>query len=230
LPAARGKNAGELRDGKLTVEITEHFADEDDARRAIDPFLRAWEIEADLNSNVGMIRFKFDRADLIDRDPPPPGTPQFIHAKAVATGIAVGNASLHVTYRKYPRPPAVFRTTTEVEIAYHRWMGYRAGKEPLQSMAYSILTLLESSAGGRKRVAQTFQIDEAVLDRIGKLSSTKGDARTARKFRRGTVLQELSSPEKQWLEQAIRRVIHRLGEHASGAPLPQITLTDLPKL
>lgn len=42
----------DLGDKKLRIAPTEHFSDEDEARRAVDPFLRAWEIEADLNSNV----------------------------------------------------------------------------------------------------------------------------------------------------------------------------------
>ena len=42
--------------------------------------------------------------------------------------------------------------------------------------------------------------------------------------------EELSGPEKQWLEQAIRRVIYRLGERASGVPLTRIRMSDLPKL
>jgi hypothetical protein len=109
-------------------------------------------------------------------------------------------------------------------------MAFRAGKEPLQSMAYFVLTLLESVAGNRQEAARSFSIDLSVLSTIGRLSSTKGDSSTARKIKSPKPLQELSGPEKQWLEQAIRRVIHRLGEHASGMPLTQIKLSDLPKL
>src|SRR5229473_199914 len=72
----------DLSDGKLRIVPTEHFAAEDDAHRAVEPFLRTWEIEADLTSNIGMIRFKFDRADVIDRHPPPVGSPQLIAGKA----------------------------------------------------------------------------------------------------------------------------------------------------
>jgi hypothetical protein len=63
--------AFELADGKLTIAPVEHCLDEEEARRAIEQFLRAWEIDADLTSNLGMIRFTFERVELIDRDPPP---------------------------------------------------------------------------------------------------------------------------------------------------------------
>ncbi len=220
----------ELRDGKLSITPTEHFADEDDARQAIEPFLRAWEIEADLNSNVGMIRFKFAQAELIDRDPPPPGASQVFQVKAALTVELSCRASVHLTCSKYPEPPKAFRTTSEVELGYRRWISFRAGKEPLQSLAYFVLTLLESSAGSRREASQVFQIDFPVLSTIGRLSSTKGDGTTARKVGPGTPLQELSGAEKHWLEQTVRRIIHRLGEHASGAPLTPITLSDLPAL
>jgi hypothetical protein len=46
-----------LVDKALRIKPTEHFSDEGEACTAIEPFLRAWEIEADLTSNVGAIRF-----------------------------------------------------------------------------------------------------------------------------------------------------------------------------
>lgn len=220
----------DLSDGRLRIVSTEHFSDEEEARRAVEPFLRAWEIEGDLNSNIGMIRFKFDRVDVIDRDPPPPGSPQVINLKGISSVSFVGSASLHLTCSKYPQPPGTFRATPEVQHAYRRWLGYRSGNEPLQSMAYFVLTLLESAAGSRPNAARSFQIDLSVLRTIGRLSSTKGDENTARKASPGNQFQALSGAEKQWLEDAVRRVIHRLGEHASGGPLSSISLRDLPNL
>lgn len=222
--------AFDLCDSKLRIAPVEHFSEEEEARRAVEPFLRAWEIEADLNSNVGMIRFTFERVELIDRDPPPPGSPQVINVKGIASISMVGSASLHITCRKYPQPPNAFRATPEVQHAYRRWIGFRSGKEPLQSMAYFVLTLLESAAGGRMNAARSFNIESAILGTIGRLSSTKGDPSTARKAGPGTQFQELTSAEKQWLEKAIPLIIRRLGEHASGAPLVPIALTDLPSI
>jgi hypothetical protein len=65
----------DVREGKLIVEPADHFARKADARGVIEPFLRAWEIQADIDFNIGTIRFKFMRADVVDRDPPPPGSP-----------------------------------------------------------------------------------------------------------------------------------------------------------
>lgn len=222
--------AFDLIDSKLRIVPIEHFPDEDDARRAVEPFLQAWEIEADITSNIGMIRFKFDRAEVIDRNPSPLGSPQVIELKAASMVFVGGSVSVHQTCSKYPQPPKTFRATPEVQHAYRRWLGYRADKEPLQSMAYFVLTLLESVAGDRQSAAHSFQIDYKILGTIGRLSSTKGDESTARKADQGNKFHDLSGTEKQWLEEATRRVIHRLGEHASGAPLTLISLRDLTSL
>lgn len=217
-------------ENKLRISPAEHFADEEEARRAIEPFLRAWEIDADLRSNVGRIRFKFERVALVDRDPPPPGSSAVIHVKAASMVLLGGSVSIHVTHKKYPEPPKTFSATPEVQHAYRRWLGFRFGKEPLQSMAYFVLTLLESAAGGRQPASRAFQIDSLVLGTIGRLSSTRGDEGTARKAGPGIQFQDLSGAEKQWLEEAIRRVIRRLGEHASGASLTLISMSDLPSI
>lgn len=220
----------DLNDGRLRISPAEHFPDEDDARQAVEPFLRAWEIEADLTSNIGMIRFKFDQTEVTDRNPPPAGSPKVIKAKVGSMVLVGGNVSFHLTRSKYPQPPKTFRATPEVQHIYRRWLGFRQGKEPLQSMAYFVLTLLESVASGRQTAARLFQIDVKVLKTIGRLSSTRGDQSTARKAIAGNQYQELTGLEKQWLEEATRRVIYRLGEHASGAPLTPISLSDLPSL
>jgi len=112
-------------------------------------------------------------------------------------------------------------------------------------MAYFILTLFQKAAeeatsaekaasakeGARKRAARHFRIDEKVLGKIGELSSKRGDERTARTAHEpGEKFQELTSVEKQWLEEAIPRVILRLGEHAPSISLALISLGDLPRL
>ncbi len=219
----------DLTEGQLQIIPTEHFPKEDLARQAIEPFLRSWEIEADLTSNIGTIRFKFEKVEVIDRNPPPPGSPQVIHAQTGHYLLTGGNVSFHLTKKNYPNPPRAFSATAEVQYAYRRWLGYQQGNEPLQSMAYFVLTILQSLAGNRQAASNSFQIDLKILNTIGRLSSTKGDETTARKAT-SLQFQELTDSEKLWLDEATRRVIYRLGEHASGAPLTQISLVDLPKI
>ena len=220
----------DVRDGRLAVNPTDHYEDAGQARAVIDPFLRSWEIQADLDSNPGALRFKFLHADVIDRQPAPPGAGVVLEAQAGEYLVVGESASLHITQHSYPAPPTALRTTSDVEFAYNRWRGFRAGREPLQAMAYAVLTQIQAAAGDRKRAAQTFRISRKVLDTVGDLSSTRGDPANVRKVTPGSALQPLSGAESTWLDQAVRSLIRRLGEHASGALLPELTMDDLPPL
>jgi hypothetical protein len=220
----------DARDGKLLVEPVDHFADETAARSIIEPFLRSWEIETDLDANPGTIRFRFQSADVIDRDPPPPGSDLSIQLVGESLLITGGTIETLITRRKYPQPPTAFEATVDVARAHARWLDYRAGREPLPSMGYFVLTLVETAAGSRKNAAGVFQIHSRVLDKLGELVSTRGGPATARKAPSGGLFQELTGAEQAWLEQAVRKLVKRLGEHASGATLSRLTLGDLPKL
>lgn len=119
----------------LVVEPAPHFASEDEARAVIEPYLRAWEIEADLAQGLGTIRFKFDRADIVDRNPPPPGH----HALMVGTArvqLTAHPPTITITRREYPAPPTLFRTSPEIHIAYQRWLNVRLKREPSLGMAF----------------------------------------------------------------------------------------------
>ena len=78
------------------------------------------------------------------------------------------------------------------------------------------------------RVYQMIVLD--VLNAMGRLSSTKGDEITARKANGQNQFQDLSPAEKQWLEEAVRCIVRRLGEHAAGAQGSVITMADLPRI
>lgn len=222
----------ELRDGHLTVSPAGHYADPAQARAVVEPFLRAWEMEADLKGNLETIRFKFLHAETVDRNPPAEGEreSQTLQVTGAAQISITGHAKLHLVHKEYPQPPGAFRSTPEVEMAFRRWKQYRDGLEPLPSMAYFILTILQTNAGGQRQAAEIYRIDYKVLNKISHLSSTKGTAATARKAPRNGKVDELTSRENLWLEAATRILIRRLGEHASGTPLKKVTLADLPSL
>jgi hypothetical protein len=217
-------------DDQMTFEPAEHFAAESEARAAVEPFLRAWELEADLNRNLGTVRFRFQRGDVVDRDPPKPGENVMIEARGSAMVVLTGHATAHLTMNRYPNPPRLFRETPEVEMAYRRWVRFREGKEPLLAMAYFVLTTIEAAAGGRAKASATFGVDLAVLRTLGQLTSEKGDEESARKVKAGNALRALTGSEQQWIEQVVRRLILRLGEHASGAYGSMLRMTDLPAL
>jgi hypothetical protein len=97
-------------------------------------------------------------------------------------------------------------------------------------MAYFCLTYVQSVAGNRSKASGLFGIHRDVLNEIGRLTSTVGDAATARKWDNLQDRRPHTPNEEQWIDAAIRALIHRVGEHAAGATLQQITMADLPPL
>ena len=221
----------EVSNGRLTVRPSEHYGSGEEARTVLDPFLRAWEVDADLSRGIGAIRFKLQSVRKIDRNPPAKDGGSVSVATGTGEATWTGYApTIQITQNTYPPPPRDFRTTPEVEVAYGRWKAFREGREPLQSMAYAVLPLVESVAGGHRQAALTFQVDVRILDTLGRLSSTRGDATTARKFKQGLQFKPLSGGESSWLESAVRHLVRRIGEHAAGVQLSRLTMNDLPTL
>jgi hypothetical protein len=220
-----------LHHGQLRIEPIIHFSSVEDARRYVDPLLEAWEIDIALRLGSPELTFKYDTAEVIDRDPPPPGDRQVVLVASVGEFSLAGSVvALHVSRAKYPEPPPTFRTSPDVDTLWKRYQGYRQGREPLQSMAYFCLTLLEAITGSRYNAAKTFKISGRVLGKIGQLSSERGDTSTARKYRAITAGAPLTGFEANWLEEAVKAIIRRAGElHAIDA-VNTINLNDLPSL
>ncbi len=223
-----------LADDTLTCEMKRHFASVAEARAVVDPFLRAWELDVALRRGRGELSFVYEDAEIIDRDPPPPGSPQVVLA-GVAEAIALADdATVHISRGKYPEPPKHFRITPDVETLWHRYEGYLEGKEPLPAMAYFCLTLIESKVTevkGRKTredAADKYSIDDQVLKKLGEISSTRGDRETARKA--NPDLRPLTRKEVEWTKAAIRAIIRQMGEYDPTVSLKQITMNDLPEL
>lgn len=222
-----------LADGILTFAMVEHHASEESARRCVEPYLRAWELDAALRLGHPQIGFDFERAEIVDRDPPPPGTAQVIHAVAVAEGVGVVESlTVHMTYRQYPGPPEGFVASPDAATMWHRYAGYLEGRERLADMAYACLTVLEGSAGSRQEAAERYRISKRVLGKLGRLTTEIGDEETARKFSCLKERRPHTGTERAWIEAAVKALIRRAGEWASNpeAALPRLTLNDLPEL
>jgi hypothetical protein len=106
-------------------------------------------------------------------------------------------------------------------------------REPLSSMAYFCLTVLESSVGQkvkkRNASAKQYGIHYDVLDKLGKLTGgTRGEPMTARKM--DSDMTPHTPNELQWIEAAVKAIIRRVAEVAAGASVKQISMSDLPPL
>ena len=208
-----------------------HAATFEEARALVDPIVRDWEIEVELARSRGELRFVFEDAEIIDRTP---STSRDVkgHAMVALTGsylATMGNLTCHITRRQYPDPPVGFRLTPDAESILLGFRGYQDGREPLLSMAYFCLTVVESTATARdrrKNAAQMFSIEEGVLDKLGDLTANRGDRSDARKARSST--QALTGTERAWIESTIKQLVLQLCDPAAGCERKPLTMTSLP--
>ena len=213
-----------VEDGQVRFEFKAHYATEEQAREEIADYIRVWEFDATLRrGNPDSLRLQFEKADIIGRDP----TPGAAGLKAHFVAAGTGSAKLTVSAPNYPAPPSDVAINCNVEIMHLRYMRYRENREPLPSMAYFCLTVLEAAAGSRKAAAGKYGIDMSVLNRIGDLTANRGGAE-ARKA--GGVVTELSPQERHFLDRAVKAIVRRAAEraHAPTDALLKISLSELP--
>jgi hypothetical protein len=211
---------GRLADGVLTLTPRIHFSDEAEARAISEAFVRTWEIAAGYEYGSPDFSLRFEGAEIVDRAPSPGHADiQLSEHLSISEQVQV-----KVIRHTYPPPPISFAVTPEVEVIWERFCRYVAGNEPLLSMAYFCLTLLER--GDRRAAARQLAIDYEILNRLGELTSTRGDRQTARKLTATT--HPLTPEEAHWVEATIKAI----GKHlATRVPDSKpLSLADLPKL
>ena len=214
-------------DKQVRFELKDHYATVKAAREAVEPYIRSWELDAGLSRQPGNFKLTFDRPEIIDRNP----TPGIVSASAY---FRAGTPSLSVSAtvdRSYPQPPTGITLESEdadVQTMYARYEGYCQRREPLASMAYFCLTMLEAGCRDRQSAATTYEIDKKVLNRVGDLTANKGGKTAARKA--DGIADNLTSQESRFLEEAVKSIIRRMAEvaHDPQKHYPKIRLSDLP--
>jgi hypothetical protein len=216
---------------QLTVTLLEHHPTEESARHVVAWYLLAWEVRHALVAGGGHHEFvfKFERSEIVDRDPPPPGE-RTVSARVSQLPVEVLISAKGTVERgALPAPPTDFVLDPDAEALSLRWRRYADGGESLQSAAYFILTVLERY-GGRASGAARLGVSRRVLETLGRLASHTGDVLTARKA--DAAEQPLTQEERVWMEATIRMLIQRAAEVAAepDGPREQITMANMPPL
>jgi hypothetical protein len=215
-------------DGSLLCEMKIHFSSIESAKQAVEELLHAWRVAVILQLGSDEIHFLYQDGHIIDRNPPPPGSSITIRPSFVAARAMVGTPTIVVSRNKFPDPPSEFRLTSNASILWHRYQNYKSNNEPLLSMTYFCLTILEADAGGRKAAAKKYQIELKILEKLGEYSSNRGDHATARKAK--AVRDPLTDREIRWVESAIKLLIFRLGEYKPDKTLKLLKMELLPPI
>lgn len=220
-----------LENGMLIMSMKEHFTNSGAAFSRVQKYLRSWEVLAGVNLGPGNLRFEFDGAEIIDLAPTPGGS-QLVSDSA-AFGITMSGISpTHVVMNQYPAPPTKFLADPIAEVLWKRYARFKRDGEPLTSMGYFCLSVIQADAGNRKKASVKFVIHIDVLDKLGELTSDAGDDTEARKRDNFSTYLPLTEKQRTWIEAAVRMLIIRVGEFAANptAGHKQITMADLPGL
>ena len=217
--------------GRVCFEFKDHYATAEAAREAIADYIREWEFDAGLLSGPHSFKLTFDRAQITDRKPPPPvpGVANVsVHFRA---GVPTITVKAQVVKTHYPPPPSGLRLTPDVQTMYDRFQGYRLGREPLTSMVYFCVTVLEGPPRKKRRetAAKKYGIQLEVLNKLGELSSERGGQQARKALGKDN---DLTAQESRFLEEVIKAIIRRAAEkaHAPDSDLPEISLSDLPPI
>ena len=222
----------QLVDGIARFAMLDHHATEQEACASIDDYIRSWELASALEFGPNAFKLEFDWAEVEDRNPTPGVVP--VRPRPIRLSVALGTPQVTVAPPAYPSPPSKsLARSPDVESMYLRYAGHHEGREPLTSMAYFCLTVLEASTGKRRKrlkaAAKKYCIDQKVLTNLRRLASTKGGA-GARKAE--GLSAELTPQERQFLQAAVKAIIRRAAEvaHDPDAPLKPIAMRDLPAI
>lgn len=215
-----------------TFTMKTHCKSRDEACSLIVPFIESWVILSCLQYDYEDFNLKYKSCDTIDRNPPKSDARHVDLSGHISAKFKMNDkAELSVSRSSFPKHPQNFLINQDVETMYVRYHGYLQNCEPLQSMAYMCLTVLEVSANGRDKASKKYNIDKKVLSKLGELVSKRGGPHNIRKAPKKDY-EPLSQVEKNWINEVTKKLILRVGEYNFNPkkPLPKIVMSDLPIL
>ncbi len=215
----------ELAQDRVTFRPTSPFHTEADARAVLDPLVEGWNLDALLRHGPDAFALHFERAVLVQE--PPKGSGLFVQLQGVASVAFVGRAVALLKHSKYPEPPSDMEGNELTAALADRYRTVFQNRDTILLHGYAFLSRLEYEYGSRSDVAAALNVDDDVIGTIGRLTSERGTAFTARKFKRGKTPVPLTATENDWLLQTLGELLRRVAQEAAG-PVPAENLTRLP--
>ena len=216
----------QAENGRVRFELKEHYPSEKEARSAVeDDYIRNWEFVVGLERGPDAFTLRFDRSEIVDRNPPPGPPP--LRARTSFGGLTASANLAPPAPPAFPDPPpAAIKRSPDVNSMYHRYLGHLEGREPLPGMAYFCFTVLQQMGGGPANAPRHFGVSNSVLKRIRTLSAYKGGTDARKEDGRNA---PYTPEEERFLRSAIKTLIHRAAEVESGAHprRRKITLADV---
>lgn len=205
----------------LTATPRGAYPTEAEATAAMEPHLRAWELELELDRGY-RVEFRLTGSHAVDAEPGQP--------KHFVVGIGehlTMSDSLQVTaHTDLPSPTATYQPTPRVQQLVIRLRDLREGREKAASAAYAILTDIEHTfgSGDRGAAAQALNVSSKLLTTLSRLASGQHPT----EGRKVAKADPLTDADLDWLRRAVPLLVRRAAAVESGATgLPQLTLADV---
>lgn len=213
-----------LKEGILTVNLSSENNTDSEARNSLKEFLLAWSFEHELRQ-TSWIDFFFAFSYSISKN----GEIVSQSSDNLDYLLQKDDSNLIIELRSYPSPPEI-TLTQEMKTIWHRFNRAIIGiGEPIQSVAYYALTVIEQLAGGRQQASEKYAINMDVLRKLGELTSTRGEPLNARKaLSKG--YNPLTKKEAYWIDLTLRNIVHHIGLVNAGRKPEFLTFNDLPQI
>jgi hypothetical protein len=209
---------------KLRARPRAAYESEDEARGALEPYLRGWAVKAELEAMLPVEFIWTETTYLVSHSDGTQTTEREITSRGSSTSSMTGLTTV------FPSPSSAWRDPSAdlVQIAT-RFRAYVNDAEPLASFAYWLLTKLEALHGSRKQAASALRVHSDVLATLGRLSAVN-DPVVGRKAKGPQ--RELSSQERFWVGQTVCwlaafQAAYEIGE---GLPGRTLAMSDFPSL
>ena len=122
--------------GRVRFELKDHHASEEAARFVVEArYIPNWEFVAGLARGPNAFTLRFDRSEIVDRNPPPDPPVLRVQLRSGMPRISVDFGPPAPASFPAP-PPAAIKRSPDVDSMYQRYLGHLEGKEPLSGMAY----------------------------------------------------------------------------------------------
>ena len=138
--------------------------------------------------------------------------------------LVMGNVTVRISKCNYPEPQSSFQVSPEVRELFDRYSMVMKDSTLLLFHGYYFKTYLQE----QKNRGESCGVSNGVWQKLGTLTSERGDSLRARKADASD--KPLSPQEEQWIRVAMREIVIRAGQKASGNNPSPLNLGDLPTL
>jgi hypothetical protein len=205
---------------RLIARPKGQYANETEARAALEPLLEAWTLQLELENGY---RVEFRLSDSMAKEVRADGTTH--HVVGLHTVLSMSDSLSIAVGARIPEPGLRYKAGPLTLKYLGHVRDLAAGRDKVTHIAYMVVTDLQSEFGDLPRAAKRLGVSRSLLEEIKKLSAGQ-HATEGRKTVASAV--KLTNADLDWLGRAVRALVRRTAEVETGMTgLAQLTVADI---